>query len=87
MHGDGVTVLTGVARRLALAEPTLPWHTERSRVAEVAGTLGQICAAVAKIAHDITLLAQTEVYEEGPAGTGGKCRVRDRSTGAVGFGR
>ncbi|MGW5106004.1 3-carboxy-cis,cis-muconate cycloisomerase [Nocardia sp. NPDC004123] len=74
MRGDGVAVLGGLARRLALAEPALPWHTERSRIAEVAGTLGQICGTVAKIARDITLLAQSEVaevYEEGPAGSGG----------------
>lgn len=73
--GDkGIGVLGGLARRLDLAEPVLPWHTERSRIAEVAGFLGQTCGAVAKIAGDITLLAQTEiaeVAEVGPAGTGG----------------
>ncbi|KZM72826.1 3-carboxy-cis,cis-muconate cycloisomerase [Nocardia terpenica] len=73
--GDsGIPVLGGIARRLGLAEPVLPWHTERSRIAEVAGVLGQTCGAVAKIARDLTLLAQTEVaevYEQGSAGTGG----------------
>ncbi|MFJ4655750.1 3-carboxy-cis,cis-muconate cycloisomerase [Nocardia sp. NPDC088792] len=71
---NGIRVLSGLAERLGLAEPVLPWHTERSRIAEVAGALGQTCGAVAKIARDITLLAQTEVgevYEQGPAGTGG----------------
>lgn len=73
--GDkGIRVLGGIARQLDLAEPVLPWHTERSRIAEVAGALGQTCGAVAKIARDITLLSQTEVgevFEQGPAGTGG----------------
>ncbi|WP_433755252.1 3-carboxy-cis,cis-muconate cycloisomerase [Nocardia sp. CA-135398] len=73
--GDkGIPVLGGIARRLELAEPSTPWHTERSRIAEVAALLGQTCGAVAKVARDITLLAQTEVaelHEQGPAGTGG----------------
>ncbi|WP_019926829.1 3-carboxy-cis,cis-muconate cycloisomerase [Nocardia sp. BMG111209] len=73
--GDhGIEVSARLARRLGLAVPLLPWHTERSRIAEVAAALGQTCGAVAKIARDIALLAQTEVaevFEQGPAGTGG----------------
>ncbi|MFI9508839.1 3-carboxy-cis,cis-muconate cycloisomerase [Nocardia sp. NPDC052566] len=73
--GDkGIPVLSGIARQLGLAEPALPWHTERSRIAEVAAVSGQTCGAVAKIARDITLLAQTEIgelSERGPAGSGG----------------
>jgi 3-carboxy-cis,cis-muconate cycloisomerase len=73
--GDkGTAVLDGLARHLRLAVPVLPWHTERSRIAEVAGMLGQICGTVTKIAGDIMLLAQTEVAEvseAGPDGTGG----------------
>ncbi|MFI1912357.1 3-carboxy-cis,cis-muconate cycloisomerase [Nocardia sp. NPDC020380] len=71
---NGIRVLSGIAQRLELTEPVLPWHTERSRIAEAATALGQTCGAVAKIARDITLLAQTEigeVVELGPAGTGG----------------
>ncbi|MFI6216741.1 3-carboxy-cis,cis-muconate cycloisomerase [Nocardia brasiliensis] len=70
----GVPVLTELARQLRLAEPTVPWHTERSRIAEIAGALGQTCGAVSKIARDVTLLAQTEVAEvseQGPSGSGG----------------
>ncbi|MGH3517806.1 MAG: 3-carboxy-cis,cis-muconate cycloisomerase [Haloechinothrix sp.] len=70
----GPMVLAGLAGRLELAEPVLPWHTERSRIAELAGALGAVSGAVAKIAGDIVLLAQTEVaevYEQGPAGAGG----------------
>ncbi|MFG1797676.1 3-carboxy-cis,cis-muconate cycloisomerase [Nocardia sp. NPDC049149] len=71
---NGIPVLRGIAFRLGLAEPVLPWHTERSRIAEIAGALGQASGAVAKIARDITLLAQTElgeVFEQGPPGSGG----------------
>ncbi len=71
---QGLPVVAGLASRLRLAEPIVPWHTERSRIAELAGALGAACGAVAKIAGDIVLLAQTEVAEvseEGPAGSGG----------------
>lgn len=69
--GDrGPDVVAGMARLLGLAEPALPWHTIRTRPAELAGALGEACGAVAKIARDVTLLAQTEVAEvaEGAAG-------------------
>ncbi|WP_153810304.1 3-oxoadipate enol-lactonase [Nocardia sp. SYP-A9097] len=72
--GDsGVEVATHFARRLDLPAPELPWHTERTRIAELAGALGTMCGAVAKIARDVTLLAQTEVGEvsEESAGAGG----------------
>lgn len=70
----GLAVLRALATRLGLAEPVVPWHTERSRISELAGALGATSGAVAKIAGDIVLLAQTEVaevYEEGPEGSGG----------------
>ncbi|HET6211908.1 MAG TPA: 3-carboxy-cis,cis-muconate cycloisomerase [Micromonosporaceae bacterium] len=52
-----------VAAELGLAEPLLPWHTDRTRVAELAGALGTTCGVLGKIARDITLLAQSEVGE------------------------
>ncbi|GAB3205105.1 3-carboxy-cis,cis-muconate cycloisomerase [Marinactinospora endophytica] len=70
----GPDVVRAYAAELGLAEPALPWHTDRGRIAELAGALGRLCGAVAKAAHDIVLLAQTEVgevAEEGEAGTGG----------------
>lgn len=69
----GPAVLRALAARLGLVEPVVPWHTERSRIAELAGALSAAAGAVAKIAGDIVLLAQTEVsevYEQGPAGSG-----------------
>jgi 3-carboxy-cis,cis-muconate cycloisomerase len=72
--GDaGPDVATAFARRLELAAPVVPWHTIRTPVAELAGALGTAAGVCAKIARDITLLAQTEVGEvsEGEAGRGG----------------
>jgi 3-carboxy-cis,cis-muconate cycloisomerase len=70
---DAFAVLEQFALTLALAVPVAPWHTERSRIAEIAGALGGVAAAVDKAALDIVLLAQSEVAEvaEVDAGSGG----------------
>ena len=70
---DGIAVLALLATELGLVEPAIPWHTERSRIAELAAALGQAAGALAKPARDVILLAQTEVGEvrEGVAGRGG----------------
>jgi 3-carboxy-cis,cis-muconate cycloisomerase len=59
-----------VGAELGLAEPLLPWHTDRTRVAELAGSLGTLAGALAKIGRDVTLLAQDEVAELREAGEG-----------------
>ena len=62
-----------VAATLGLVEPVLPWHTDRTRVVQLAAALGGLAGAASKIARDVTLLAQTEVGElrEGGEGRGG----------------
>ncbi len=62
-----------VAATLGLAEPLLPWHTDRTRVVELAAALGALAGTAAKVARDVSLLAQTEVGElrEGGEGRGG----------------
>ena len=67
--GPRVTEL--LAAELGLAVPDLPWHAERDRGAEAAAGLGVVAGAMAKIAGDLVLLAQTEVGEAA-AGDGGK---------------
>lgn len=70
----GPAVLAALSRRLGLAEPVLPWHTDRWPIAEVAGALGAAAGAVSGVARSIVLLAQTdvgEVHEQGPPGSGG----------------
>lgn len=51
----GVGVMEELAGELGLAVPVAPWHTDRVRIAEVAGALGAVAGAVGKIAHDVTL--------------------------------
>src|SRR5436305_777321 len=60
-----------LAAALGLAVPVLPWHTDRTRIAELAGALGTTAGAIAKPARDVTLLAQTEVGEVGEGRPGG----------------
>ena len=59
------------ASALDLREPTVPWHTLRAPVVELAGALAEVAAVLGKIATDIVLLAQTEVAEVAEAAAGG----------------
>ena len=62
--GDGaLDVLARFAAELGLAEPVVPWHTARTRIADLAGALGGACGVMAKVAGDVVLLSQTEVGE------------------------
>ncbi len=69
----GPAVAALLAEELGLAAPVLPWHTDRQRIIQLAAALAGTCAALGKIARDVTLLAQTEVAEvrEGGSGRGG----------------
>src|SRR4029079_17723483 len=69
----GPEVLAHLAGELGLAEPVLPWHTIRTRPADLAGALGAAAGVIAKAGRDVVLLAQTEVGEvrEGVPGRGG----------------
>ena len=71
--GDkGLQVVELLAEELKLPVPDLPWHTERDRVAEIAASLGVVAGAMAKIASDVALLAQTEVGEASEGAAPGK---------------
>jgi 3-carboxy-cis,cis-muconate cycloisomerase len=68
LQESGVDVARGLATRLGLADPVLPWHTDRTRIAELAAALGMAIGVLGKIARDITLLAQAEVAEAAEGG-------------------
>jgi 3-carboxy-cis,cis-muconate cycloisomerase len=63
LGADGPRVATLLAEELGLPLPVLPWHTDRLRIVEVAAACAAAAAALAKIARDVTLLAQSEVAE------------------------
>jgi len=71
--GDsGISVLEEFARELDLAEPVAPWHTDRTRVAQVGGALSLVAGALGKISLDVILLSQTEVAEVAEPSNGGR---------------
>src|SRR5690348_3620288 len=72
LGADGPAVAGLLARELGLAQPVLPWHTDRSRVIDVSAACAAAAAALSKIARDVTLFAQSEVGEvrEGGGGSG-----------------
>ena len=67
---DGVTLLDLYAGELGLQTPALPWHTDRTRIAELGAALATAAGVAAKIALDVILLAQTEVGEVSERGSG-----------------
>ena len=69
---DGTQVLREFARELDLAEPVVPWHTARLRIAELGSVLGLASGVVQKMALDVVLMAQTEVGEVAESSEGGR---------------
>ena len=71
-YGDQAPeMLRRYAAELGLAEPVLPWHTDRSRVAELAAALGIAAGALGTVALDVVLLSQHEVGEVAEGSPGG----------------
>jgi len=71
LREKGMQVAEALAAELHLGLSTMPWHTHRDRIAEVATTLGLCTGTLGKIARDISLHMQTEVAEVfEPAGEG-----------------
>jgi len=81
LGGDGVSVVALLAEDLGLAAPDIPWHTDRTRIADVAASLGAAAGVAGKIAGDVVLLAQTEVGEvrEGTPGRGGSSTMPQKN--------
>ncbi|HEX4518553.1 MAG TPA: 3-carboxy-cis,cis-muconate cycloisomerase [Gaiellaceae bacterium] len=72
LGADGPAVARQFAEELDLAEPELPWHSDRSRIAALGLALAIAAGVCAKIGLDVALLEQTEVGEvREPAGAGG----------------
>jgi 3-carboxy-cis,cis-muconate cycloisomerase len=84
----GPAVAGRVAAELGLAEPVLPWQAIRLRPVALACALGAFAGVLAKIARDVTLLAQQEVGEAseggGPARGGSSAMAHKRNpVGAI----
>ncbi len=89
--GDrGLDVAAGLAERLELSAPALPWHTIRLPPVRVATALGATLGLLGKIGRDVVLLAQSEVAEVaegGGEGRGGSSTMphKRNPVGAVGL--
>ena len=59
--GEGVSA--ELARLLDLAEPELPWHTQRDRLVAIVQALAILTGTLAKFGRDVALLMQAEVGE------------------------
>jgi len=86
----GLDVSAGIARRLGLVSPELPWHTVRLRPVRLASVCGATLGVLGKVGRDVVLLAQTEVaevVEGGGAGRGGSSTMphKRNPVGAVGL--
>ena len=82
---DGARVLALVAGRLGLAEPVVPWHTDRTRIAQIGAALTLVAGVMGKIGLDVALLAQTEVGEvaEGDGGGSSAMPQKQNPVGAT----
>ncbi|GAA4163738.1 3-carboxy-cis,cis-muconate cycloisomerase [Phytohabitans flavus] len=68
---DSPSIVDRFAAELGLPAPALPWHTDRTRIADLAGALGTACGVIGKVAGDVVLYAQTEVGELAEGQPGG----------------
>lgn len=60
-----------LAQELDLPLPTLPWHGEQDRVAEIGAALALLTGTLGHFARDLSLMMQTEVGEVAePSGAG-----------------
>ena len=63
LNGRGAAIAARMAKTLGLVSPALPWHARRGSIAGLASALAIAAGAAAKIARDISLLAQNEIAE------------------------
>jgi len=62
--GDkGPDIRARLAQSLGLADPGGSWHTDRSRIADIAHWLSKVSGSLGKIGQDVVLMAQNEVGE------------------------
>jgi 3-carboxy-cis,cis-muconate cycloisomerase len=81
----GPEVLRLYAAELDLREPTVPWHAERTPVAELGAALALAAGVLGKIGRDVQLLSQTEIGEvaERDPGASSTMPHKQNAVGAV----
>ncbi|MFD2467181.1 class-II fumarase/aspartase family protein [Amycolatopsis silviterrae] len=74
-YGDGTDdyaerLVTAFAEETGLTAPILPWHADRTPIAELVSVLAGVTTALGKIAVDVQVLARTEIGEATEAAGG-----------------
>lgn len=80
-HGSGASaarVSAALARRLGLCDAA-PWHSDRSRILDVAHAIVLLTGTLAKIGQDVALMAQSEVGAIRLTGTGGSSAMAHKA--------
>ncbi len=52
-----------MSKKLALADPGGSWHTDRTRITDIANWFSKVSGSLGKIGQDVVLMAQNEVGE------------------------
>ncbi|MFE3031258.1 3-carboxy-cis,cis-muconate cycloisomerase [Streptomyces canus] len=68
---DAPALTAAFADELGLGVPSLPWHTLRTPIADLAGCLAFAAGALGKIAADVLVLGRTEIAEVAEGSGGG----------------
>ncbi|MFI6707947.1 lyase family protein [Nonomuraea sp. NPDC050478] len=71
------------AQETGLVAPEIPWHAERSVVADLGAALAGVSTALGKIAADVVLMSQTEVGEVAEASPGGSSAMPHKRNPAL----
>ncbi|MFF3906880.1 3-carboxy-cis,cis-muconate cycloisomerase [Streptomyces sp. NPDC001848] len=68
---DPTALVVAYAQELGLRAPELPWHTLRTPIADLAGSLAFTAGALGKAATDVLTLSRTEIAEVAEGAGGG----------------
>jgi 3-carboxy-cis,cis-muconate cycloisomerase len=61
--GHAAALTEGMAAELGLRAPTMPWHTQRTPLADIGWTVAVVTGALGKLATDVLGATRTEVGE------------------------
>ncbi|KUM99132.1 3-carboxy-cis,cis-muconate cycloisomerase [Streptomyces yokosukanensis] len=62
-RGHGLELAKHFAAELGLVEPSVPWHSLRTPLCTIGGTLSQVTGVLGKFALDVQTLSRTEIME------------------------
>jgi 3-carboxy-cis,cis-muconate cycloisomerase len=83
VHPHGPAIRAALAEELGLADPGSTWHTERTRLAELAAGWGALSMAVGKVATDVIVLSQNEIGEVREGRPGGSSAMAHKRNPAA----